>query len=125
MIFSHDHIYQSGTPCAIISSFHSGQSLHLPFATIPFLTASIILKALSDSSPIEIRYVMISSRVHIHVEIVAVPFSISVCAFPSQTSVPCERPAILIRSENSFGCVSISMPMAKSVPNSGIPSAPS
>ena len=67
---------------------------------------------------------MISSRVQIQVEIVAVPSSIRVWAFPSHTSVPCDSPAIRIRSENSFGWVSINMPMAKSVPNSGIPSAP-
>ena len=64
-------------------------------------------------------------KVQIQVEMVAVPSSISVCALPSHTSVPCDNPAIRMRSENSFGFVSRSMPMAKSVPNSGIPKAPS
>jgi len=85
----------------------------------------MMLKASSDSSPMEIRYVIISSLVQIQVEMVAVPSSIRVCALPSHTSVPCDNPAIRMRSENSFGFVSRSMPMAKSVPNSGIPKAPS
>ena len=46
---------------------------------------------------------MISSRVQIAVEIVAFPSWISVCAFPSHTSVPWESPAIRIRSEKYFG----------------------
>ena len=68
---------------------------------------------------------MISSRVQIAVEIVAFPSSINVCALPSHTSVPWESPEIRIRSENSCGFASMTICMAKSVPNSGIPSAPS
>ncbi len=67
---------------------------------------------------------MISSRVQIQVEIVAVPFSIKVWALPSHTSVPWDKPEIRIRSVNSCGFASRSIPMAKSVPNSGIPSVP-
>lgn len=66
-----------------------------------------------------------SSRVHIAVDMVALPSLRSVCALPSHTSVPCESPAILTRSEKYCGLVSISICIAKSVPNSGIPSAPS
>ena len=68
---------------------------------------------------------MISSRVQIAVEIVASPCSIKVCALPSQTSVPWDRPEIRIRSENSCGLASITICMANSVPNSGIPRHPS
>ena len=124
LIRSHDHIYQSGTPWSIISCFHSGHSLHLPDATLPFRTISIILNDSSESSPFWIRYIIISSRVHIAVEIVAFPSLIRVCALPSHTSVPCASPAIRTRSEKYCGLVSISICIAKSVPNSGIPSAP-
>ena len=68
---------------------------------------------------------MISSRVHIAVEMVAFFSCRSVWAFPSHTSVPCDKPAIRTKSEKCCGCVSINMPIAKSVPNSGRPSAPS
>ena len=68
---------------------------------------------------------MISSRVQIAVEIVALPSSIRVCAFPSHTSVPWDSPAIRTRSEKYFGFVSINICIAKSVPNSGIPRHPS
>ena len=68
---------------------------------------------------------MISSRVQIAVEIVAFPSWISVCALPSHTSVPCDRPEIRTRSEKYFGCASMTICIAKSVPNSGIPRHPS
>ena len=48
-----------------------------------------------------------SSRVHIAVDMVALPSLRSVCALPSHTSVPCESPAILTRSEKYCGLVSI------------------
>ncbi len=67
---------------------------------------------------------MISSRQQMAVEIVAVPDLMSSSALPCQTSVPWERPEIRIRSENSFGFASRRSPMAKSVPNSGIPRVP-
>ena len=118
-ILLQDHIYQSGTPCSFIICSHSG------VRPLPFLTFSIIVNASSLSSPFWIRYIIISSLVHIAVDIVALPSLRSVCALPSHTSVPCERPAILTRSEKYCGLVSISICMAKSVPNSGIPSAPS
>ena len=66
-----------------------------------------------------------SSRVQMAVEMVAFPSWISTWALPSHTSVPWESPAIRIRSEKYFGLVSISICMAKSVPNSGIPRHPS
>ena len=84
-----------------------------------------MVKDSSLSSPILIRYIMISSRVQIAVEMVAFPSSINVCAFPNHTSVPCDRPAIRIRWEKDCGSASINICIAKSVPNSGIPSAPS
>ena len=40
------------------------------------------------------------------------------------TFVPCERPLILTRSENVLGFVSLSMPLTKFVPNSGIAIVP-
>ena len=42
-------------------------------------------------------------------EIVAFPSSISVWAFPSQTSVPCPNPEIRIKSERLWGLVSRSI----------------
>ena len=78
----------------------------------------------SDSKPLLMRYIIISSRVQIAVEIVASPFKITVCALLSHTSVPCDNPEILTKSEKVCGLVSISIWITKSVPNSGIPSAP-
>ena len=68
---------------------------------------------------------MMSSRVQIAVEMVALPSSIRVCAFPSHTSVPWDRPEMRTRSEKLCGLVSTSIWITKSVPNSGIPSEPS
>ena len=118
-IFSHDQMYQSGTPCAVISFFHSSLS------PLPLRTDSMMVNDSSLSKPIWIKYTIISSRVQMAEEIVAVPSSISFCALPSHTSVPCERPEIRTRSENSCGFASITICIAKSVPNSGMPSAPS
>ena len=67
---------------------------------------------------------MIESRVPMSSEIVQVLFAISSCALPSHTSVPCERPEICKKSENSFGFASSSMPIVKPVPISGMPSEP-
>ncbi len=119
LIFLHDQIYHSGTPCSVIAASHSG------FKPLPLRTDSIIVKESPSSMPRLIRYTMISSLVQIAVWIVAVPSEIRVCALPSHTSVPWESPAIRTRSEKYFGLVSINICMAKSVPNSGIPSAPS
>ena len=51
-------------------------------------------------------------------------FAISSWAFPNQTSVPCERPDILINSANVVGFVSSTNLIVNGVPNSGIPSVP-
>ena len=67
---------------------------------------------------------MILSRVPITSEIVQMFSLISSCAFPSQTSVPCESPDICKRSEKFFGFASISIPRTKGVPISGIASVP-
>ena len=84
----------------------------------------MILKDFSDSTPIWIRYSMISSRVQIAVEMVATPLMIRSCALPSHTLVPWDRPEIRTRSENALGFASITICIAKSVPNSGMPNAP-
>ena len=68
---------------------------------------------------------MMSSRVQMAVWMVAVPSLISTSAFPCHTSVPCASPAIRTRSVSPFGFASSTMFMAKSVPNSGMPSVPS
>ena len=51
-------------------------------------------------------------------------FLISSWAFPNHTSVPCDKPDILINSENVVGLVSTSIPIVNGVPNSGIPRVP-
>ena len=124
LICSHDQTYQSGTLCSAISFLNSGHSLHFPLATVPLRTRSIIVKDSSLSIPLLIRYVMISSRVQIAVEIVALPLRISSWALFSHTSVPCDSPEIRIRSEIVFGFVSTTIWITKSVPNSGIPRHP-
>ena len=43
---------------------------------------------------------------------------------PNHTSVPWERPDILINSANVVGFVSATIPIVNGVPNSGIPSVP-
>ena len=68
---------------------------------------------------------MISSRVQMAVEMVAVPLMIRSLALPSHTSVPWESPEMRTRSEKALGWASITICMAKSVPNSGIPRIPS
>ena len=112
-------MYQSGTLWSLIICSCSSVS---PF---PFRTPSMILKDASCSSPWLIKYTMISSRQQIAVEITASPFSINVWAFPSHTSVPWDKPEIRTRSEKLCGCVSWSIWITKSVPNSGTPSDPS
>ena len=67
---------------------------------------------------------MISSRQQIAVEISAFPSSINVCALPSHTSVPWDRPEIRTRSEKHFGFVSFNICITNSVPNSGTPREP-
>ena len=64
------------------------------------------------------------SRVPITSEISQVPFLISSCALPVQTSVPWERPEICNRSEKVFGCASKSIWQTNEVPISGIDSVP-
>ena len=58
------------------------------------------------------------------VDMVHLPDLMSSCALPSHTSVPCARPAIRTRSEKHVGLASISICIAKSVPNSGTPRLP-
>ena len=67
---------------------------------------------------------MILSRVEIVSFRVIVPFSMSVWALPSHTSVPWDKPEIRSKSANVFGFVSNSMPRTNFVPNSGIPKVP-
>ena len=119
LILRQESIYHCGTPCSSICSGQPGLS---PF---PLRTLSIMVKESSLSMPFPIRYIIISSLQQIAVEIVATPLMMSVCAFPSHTSVPCESPEIRTRSAKQVGFASITICMAKSVPNSGIPSAPS
>ena len=58
-------MYARGFAFEPIDIFKAHSRPHLPLATVPFRTASIILKDSSESSPIPIRYVIISSRVQI------------------------------------------------------------
>ena len=95
-----------------------------PFATFPLRTASIILNDLFGSSPFFIKYIIISSRQHIASFKVTVPSSINVAALFSHTSVPCDRPDILINSSNVVGFVSTNIPLTNFVPNSGTPKLP-
>ena len=118
-------IYQSGTSWAIMSSFHSSHMAHLPFATMPLRTASMILKDFSDSTPMldQIDHDIVTGTDGGGNRCLAAPGSES-WAFPSHTSVPWDRPEIRTRSENDLGLASITICIAKSVPNSGIPKAP-
>ena len=45
-------------------------------------------------------------------------------ALPNHTSVPCDKPDILINSANVVGLVSSSIPSKNDVPNSGTPRVP-
>ena len=67
---------------------------------------------------------MISSRQPIVSLNGTIFFWISSWAFPSQTSVPWERPAIFISSPKVVGLVSSTNFIVNEVPNSGIPSVP-
>ena len=84
----------------------------------------IILNALSGGKPCFIKYIMMSSLVHIASLKVAVPSCIKVCALFSHTSVPCDNPDILISSSKVVGFVSISISLTNFVPNSGTPNEP-
>ena len=112
-------MYQSGTSCSFIWASQS------PFRPLPFRTDSMILKDSCGSMPFLIRNSMMSSRVQMAVWMVAVPSLISFSALPCQTSVPWDSPEMRTRSEKPFGFAWMTMFMAKSVPNSGIPRAPS
>ena len=121
-------MYQSGTLCWCItsSSFISLPlflSLYI-WRPLPFRTCSIIWKLTCGSMPLCIRYTIMSSRVQIAVEIVHLPSSINVWAFPSHTSVPWDKPDMLTRSEILVGFVSTSIWITKSVPSSGSPNEP-
>jgi len=67
---------------------------------------------------------MISSLVAIQSLKVVYPSLIKYCALLSQTSVPCESPDILTKSENVCGWVSTSIWRTNLVPNSGKPYEP-
>ena len=118
LIFLQEEMYQSGTPASTISFSSSGVR---PF---PFRTISMILKASEDSTPYLIRASMMESRVPMTVEIVQVPFAISSCAFPVQTSVPWDNPETWSRSAKDCGRDSCSIWMTNRVPSSGSPSVP-
>ena len=51
-------------------------------------------------------------------------FWIKFCALLFQTSVPCDKPEIINKSENDLGNVSLNICLTKGVPNSGNPKAP-
>ena len=114
-----DSIYQSGTSHAFMSAIMLSSS---PF---PFRTLSMILKERSFSTPIRIRYVIISSRVQIAVDRVQYPCEIKYSALSCHTLVPWDRPEIRTRSEKLFGFVCSSMFITKWVPSSGSPRLPS
>ena len=118
LIFLHESIYHSGTLFSLIISSWSG------FNPFPLRTLSIILKALSGGNPCFIKYVIISSLVHIASLNVAVPSCIRVCALFNHTSVPCDNPDILINSSNVVGFVSTNISRTNFVPNSGTPNDP-
>ena len=52
------------------------------------------------------------------------PCAIKYCALFNHTSVPCDNPEIRTKSEKVFGCVSRSICITNSVPNSGTPREP-
>ena len=84
----------------------------------------MILKLIFGSSPMEIRYNMISSRQPTVSKTLAVPPTIKSRALPSHTSVPWEKPDNRTRVLKSWGMVSISIPRVNRVLNSGIATAP-
>ena len=118
-IFRQESTYQSGILCSFMIGSHSS------FKPFPLRTLSMIVKARPLSIPIWIRYTIISSRQQIAPDSSTIPSLIRSCAFPSHTPVPCDRPEIRTRSEKLFGLASITICIAKSVPNSGTPRQPS
>ena len=111
-------MYQSSTPAAFMASIHSG------FRPLPLRTLSMMVKDRLGSTPIWIRYSMISSRVQMAVEMVALPSLMKRWALFSHTSVPWDRPEIRMRSEKDWGLASTTIWITKSVPNSGMPRQP-
>ena len=111
-------MYQSGTSCAFISATMSGVSC---FFALPLRVISMILNASDGSSPFWIKYVMMLSRVPMTSEIVQVPLWISSWALPSHTSVPCDSPEMMSKSEKFFGLDSTIISRTNFVPNSGSP----
>ena len=94
------------------------------FDGFPLRTNSIILNAFCGGNPCFIRYIIISSLQHIASSSFIVPSSIKLCALFNHTSVPCDRPEILINSSKVFGLVSTNIPLTNFVPNSGTPKLP-
>ena len=78
---------------ASMSSFQDSHLATFPLATCPLRTFSMISKDLLGSSPFWIRYIMMSSRQQMAVDIVALPSRISVCALSPHTPSPCPSPA--------------------------------
>ena len=74
--------------------------------------------------PASINWFMMSSLVEITSDIGTFISLTSFSALLFHTFVPCERPLILTKSENVFGLVSLSMPLTKFVPNSGMAIVP-
>ena len=117
-IFLHESMYHSGILYSLIIASCSS------FRPFPLRTFSIILNEASDGKPFFIKYVIMSSLVQIASFRVTVPLFISVCALFSHTSVPCDKPDILISSSNVVGIVSNNIPLTNFVPNSGTPNEP-
>ena len=127
-IFLHDSIYHSGILYSLKKAACSAQVAG-SLLGFPLRTNSIILKAFPAGTPHWIKLTMISSRHPITFlnGTWIFPFSSGVhksLALPNHTSVPCERPDILISSANVVGFVSSSIPSKKDVPNSGTPRVP-
>ena len=118
LIFLQESIYHSGTSFSLMRASCSGVN---PF---PLRTLSIILKDGFGSKPFFIKYIIISSRQQIASFKVTIPCFIISCALLSHTSVPCDKPEILINSSKVVGLVSSSIPRTNFVPNSGTPKLP-
>ena len=122
-IFPHESINHFSIPASSIVCLwvaHVSGSL----LALPLRTNSIILKAFIGLTPWYIKYTIISSRHPITWEKGTTLFLINSCALPNQTSVPCDKPDILINSAKVLGLVSSTIPIVNGVPNSGIPSVP-
>ena len=103
-----------------LCSFHVSGS----FEALPLRTNSIILNAFIGLTPWYIRYTIISSRHPITSLNGTISFFIKSWALPNHTSVPWDKPDILINSAKVVGFVSATIPIVKGVPNSGIPRVP-